>query len=71
MSQGDRVIRRLRKGKMVRVLDPLGDPNSPNFLIVCAYGDWSGFRTLAECELQFPDLESRGKADGFFEVVER
>lgn len=28
-----------------------------NFVIRCGYGDWSGFRTLAECEKQFAELK--------------
>lgn len=39
-----------------------------NFVITCRYGDWSGFRTLAECECQFNELESRF---GEYAVVER
>lgn len=29
------------------------------FVIICPFGDWSGFRTLAECEAQFPELEEK------------
>lgn len=45
------------------------------FLIICQYGDWSGFRTLAECQKQFPELErtmvTNHAKDGFYQVVER
>lgn len=39
-----------------------------NFLIMCDYGDWSGFRTLAECYDQYME---RGKRQGFYRIVER
>ena len=64
------VIYALIGGHMAKV----GSPQLPehrNFVIVCDHGDWSGFRTLAECEVQFPTLESAGKHDGYYEVVER
>lgn len=45
-------------GKFVRVAPPQGDEANPNFVITCNYGDWSGFRTLSECQAQFRELES-------------
>jgi len=42
----------------------------PNFLIVCDYGDWSGFRTLDECLSQIPS-GWRNHSTGFFSIVQR
>lgn len=41
-------------------------PASYNFLIVCKYGDWSGFRSLAGCLSQ-----SMENNDSQYKVVER
>lgn len=62
----------LRKGKMTCVR-PVSHERAarPNFVIVCEYGDWSGFRTLKDCEKQFHELEEKGRPDGFFWVEER
>ena len=49
---------------------PVRAPKQParaNFVIVCRYGDWSGFRTLAECLRQIP----AGRPDGFYQIEER
>jgi len=70
MQNGDKVIYSLFHGKMEKVSTPQL-PKKYNFLIVCEYGDWSGFRTLAECEKQFPELESSGRPDFYYRVVER
>ncbi len=67
---GDRVIYRLRDGRMAKVEEPQR-PDRANFVIVCEFGDWSGFRTLAECEKQFPELVANGRPNGYYEVVER
>ena len=69
--RNDHLIYELRQGRMVRVGEPQGDPTHYNFVIVCHYGDWSGFRTLAACEAQFAELESKGQRDGYYRVVER
>ena len=58
------VVYELQKGKMVKVAEPSSRPEQTNFVIVCTYGDWSGFRTLAECERQFPELEGKHKLSG-------
>jgi len=75
MEQGDRVIYTLYHGKMTRVASTKGPTNLANFLIICSYGDWSGFRTLEGCEKQFPELEETAKENGrddhFYQVVER
>ena len=42
----------------------------PNFVIVCRYGDWSGFRTLAACEAQNPDPNGTRPA-GYYWIEER
>jgi hypothetical protein len=73
-ENGDRVVYEFRDGKMQKVSEP-AHPERTNFVIVCAYGDWSGFRTLAECEKQFPTMEAshrrHGRGDGWYAVVER
>ncbi len=67
----DRTVYMQFKGKMTKVAEPRL-PNNANFVITYNGRDWSGFRTLAECEKQFPELESRGDATkDQFEVVER
>ena len=44
----------------------------PNFVIICQYGDWSGFRTLAECVAQFDELKNNTlKMNNWYAVVER
>lgn len=75
----DTVIYDLVGHKMVRV----GDPKAPhgegftneerqNFLIVCEYGDWSGFRTLKGCLDQFySDSTMLTRRDHAFQIVER
>ncbi len=72
--KGDRIIYSLFNGKMVKT-GHTANPERPNFVITCDYGDWSGFRTLAECEQQFHELEgmaSRMKRGNFYyQVVER
>ena len=73
MAKNDRVIYELRSGHMVRIRKPVGSPFRDNFVIVCWDGrlDWSGFRTLVKCEAQFGELTSKGKPDGYYQVVER
>jgi len=60
----------LVNGKMTSVGNP-GKPERANFVICCEHGDWSGFRTLADCVKQFPELESKGKHNGYYWVEER
>jgi hypothetical protein len=67
---GDRTIYSLFNRKMVKMNEPQR-PALRNFVIVCELGDWSGFRTLAECEAQFPQLETAGRGNFFYRVVER
>ncbi len=64
------VVYVLHKGKMT-YMNNAKNPEKVNFVIVCEYGDWSGFRTLGECQQQFDELEKNGKHDGFYWVVER
>ena len=66
----DCTIYQLLNSRMTKVQEP-SIPDRPNFLIVCDYGDWSGFRTLAACQHQFGELEAQGRPDGFYRVVER
>jgi hypothetical protein len=58
------------KGKMTKLKAPLGRVENPNFVITWKGMDWSGFRTLAECEAQFPELEKRADIENFA-VVEK
>jgi hypothetical protein len=46
------------EGKMEKINEPRL-PENANFIIRYRGRDWSGFRTLAECEKQFPELEQR------------
>jgi len=46
------------KGEMVKINEPIR-PNNTNFLIRWNGMDWSGFRTLEECEQQFPELKDK------------
>lgn len=47
------------QGKMNKVAEPTCPPDRANFVITYKDRDWSGFRTLAECEAQFSTLEAR------------
>ena len=58
-------------GKMVKVNEPKGNPQSPNFVIKYKDKDWSGFRSLEECEAQFAEIEAKLGRVEYFEVVER
>jgi hypothetical protein len=44
--------------------------NRANFVIVCDYGDWSGFRTLDACLRQIPEAW-RERRPGFYRIEER
>ena len=46
------------------------NPDAVNFVIVCDYGDWSGFRTLADCLKQIPESWPNRRA-GFYRIEER
>jgi len=66
---GDVIVHVLVGGKWMPTNNAIRTtPEHNNFLIVCGYGDWSGFRTLAECERQMPELTNRGNG---FAIVER
>ncbi len=56
-------------GKMVKVNEPTR-PDRPNFIIRWNGKDWSGYRTLIECERQFNEIESPIAADDPYTVVE-
>jgi len=62
----------MQNGKMTKVNEPR-NPKNANFVIVCSYGDWSGFRTIDECTSQFAELEkTESQRPGRdFRVVER
>ena len=59
-----------QNGSFVKVDEPRGNPDRDKFLILYQGMDWSGFRTLAGCEKQLPQLAARGKKE-HFTVVER
>lgn len=65
------VVAILCGGKMVPTKTQPKRPTYNNFVIVCDYGDWSGFRTLAECQAQYAELEQAGRPDGYYRVEER
>jgi len=70
--QGDNPIFLYYNGKFHRSANEIiTSPEHNNFVIICEYGDWSGFRTLFECEKQFEELEKYGNPNYFFQVVER
>lgn len=56
-------------GEMMKAAEPTCSPEANNFVITYQGKDWSGFRTLKECEDQFPQLKGR-KGDPF-SVVQR
>jgi hypothetical protein len=64
------VVSMLFKGKMTSYKTPK-HPERANFVICCDYGDWSSFRTLADCEKQYKELEASGRPDGYYWVEER
>jgi len=57
------------KGKMTKVNEPRL-PNNANFVIQYKGMDWSGFRSLSECEKQFSELEQKNNIDDY-SVVEK
>ena len=56
------IVSMLFKGKMISYKSPR-NPLRANFVICCPHGDWSGFRTLAECQAQYAELESYAAAN--------
>jgi hypothetical protein len=68
MQLGDKIIYLKFRGKMEKVEEPRL-PERANFVITWRGLDWSGFRTLAECERQFDELEKRDGDE--YAVVER
>jgi hypothetical protein len=64
-----RDVYKLVGGKWVRTSQPK-QPEGSHFLIVCDYGDWSGFRTLDKCLAQIPDPNGL-RPNGFYRIVER
>ena len=74
MRDSDITIYSLYRGKMVQT-GTTKDAQRNNFLIVCEFGDWSGFRTLMECIRQIPELEDNAKTanrpDGYYRIIER
>ena len=65
-----RVIYEFIEGAWRKVGEPAGSPDRSNFVIVCQFGDWSGFRTLAACLAQIPSAWER-RAAGFYWIEER
>ena len=70
MRTGATTTHELIDGAWAPTNKPQGLTANPNFVIVCNYGDWSGFRTLAECLAQIPESWPR-KSPGFFRIEER
>ncbi len=68
MTSG-KTIFALFNGKMTK-MDEAANPLKSNFLIVCDYGDWSGYRTLEQCQAQFGALENSGRSNFFYRVIE-
>ena len=64
----DNIIYVKAQGRMIRCGQPKTSAESKNFVIQWNGLDWSGFRTLAECEKQFPELLAK---DGVYIVVEK
>lgn len=58
-------------GKFARCGEPKTSPERRNFVITWKGLDWSGFRTLADCEKQFPELERRRPGESDYAVEER
>lgn len=65
------IVAMLLNGKMQETKSLPKKPERANFVIVCEHGDWSGFRTLAECQAQYGELTAKGKPDGYYWVEER
>ena len=70
MNRGATTTHELINGVWEPAGKPQGRTDKPNFVLVCDYGDWSGFRTLAECLVQIPESWPR-KSPGFFRIEER
>lgn len=56
-------------GEMKKVGEPRISADRRNFVITWKGMDWSGFRTLAECEAQFDELNKKSNYD--YAVVEK
>ncbi len=67
----EKIVAMLFQGKMQATGTKPRLPERNNYVIVCERGDWSGFRTLADCQAQYAELEAKGRPDGFFWVEER
>ncbi len=87
-QERDNVIYSTAGGRFCRSANNIrASADAANFVIICPFGDYSGFRTLAGCESQFPQLEEklakyvelkrtnqeipRDLRNHYFEVVER
>lgn len=66
----DNVLYMLLNGKWVATERNASNPTKANFVIVCNYGDWSGFRPLQECLDQIPERWGNYQP-GFYQIVER
>ncbi len=69
-----RTVAILWKGEIIEHAKPVR-PEHRNFVVCCHFGDWSGFRTLAECQAQYKELEDMAsyhkRPDGYYWVEER
>ena len=77
LRNGDNEIMMYFDGKFMDVPGQtfITSPTHRNFLIICEYGDWSPFLTMAEVKERIVQLEKdypKGeKRNFFFKVVER
>jgi hypothetical protein len=72
LPNGDLILFEGVGGRVVELNQPEGRTDLRNYLIVCEFGNWSGFRTLEECRPQFDRIvAARDRPDGFYRIVER
>ncbi len=77
LDNGDNELFMYVNGKFISVPNQqiITTPQHRNFLIVCEYGDWSPFLTMAEVKERITQLERDypvgSKSNFFFRVVER
>jgi len=70
----DLVIYDIRNGKTKwTMVKPRTTAMHVNFLIICRWGDWSGFRRLGDCEKQIEELRKYTEENGerWYKIVER
>jgi hypothetical protein len=70
MPETPHITHTLKDGDWAPVQPPRGRIDAYNFLIVCDYGDWSGYRTLSGCLTQIPASWTHYQ-NGFYRIEER